>query len=52
MAHKGAEALNIYFKDKNIDVSMIITDMNMPIMTGAEFINKLREFHEFDSILL
>ena len=40
-ANNGAEALEIFNNDKDID--LIVTDINMPIMNGLEFIEKIRE---------
>ena len=41
-AANGAEALGIYL-DPAIRIDLVVTDMNMPIMTGLELIPKLRE---------
>ena len=41
VAYNGKEALNIVKKEKGI--SLILTDIKMPIMDGLEFIKRVRE---------
>jgi two-component system chemotaxis response regulator CheY len=41
-AINGEEGLSIYSKNKE-DICLVITDINMPIMNGIEFISCLRE---------
>ncbi len=49
VADNGKEALDKLseLKHKNINISMIITDLNMPVMSGTEFVVKLKENPEF-----
>lgn len=39
-AHDGIEALEIL---ENIEVDLILTDLNMPFMTGVQFTEKFKE---------
>ena len=41
-AVNGQDALEVYAKHKS-DICLIITDINMPIMNGIEFISSIRE---------
>ncbi len=36
--------------EKNPDVSLILLDINMPMMNGLEFIKKLKELGKYDHI--
>jgi CheY-like chemotaxis protein len=49
VADNGREALDKLseLKKRNINISIIITDINMPVMTGPEFVMKLKENPEF-----
>jgi CheY-like chemotaxis protein len=39
--HHGADAL-LYLKDHHADVAMVLLDLNMPVMNGIEFLQKVR----------
>jgi YesN/AraC family two-component response regulator len=39
-ANNGEEALNLY--KENLDIDIIITDINMPVMNGLELIENIR----------
>ncbi len=43
-ASNGKEALEII--EENSDISVVITDINMPVMNGILMIKKLREIHK------
>jgi CheY-like chemotaxis protein len=47
-AFNGKEALELL--EKGEVFNLIITDMNMPVMNGIEFVRKLREHSEFKDI--
>lgn len=51
-ATNGLDALEklMDLKKNNIYVSMIITDEDMPMMSGSDFIDKLRDYPEFNTI--
>ena len=42
-AKDGHEGLSLY-KDKQNDIDIIVADINMPILTGIEMLQKIREF--------
>lgn len=47
-ALNGQEALEKL--DKNPDVNMMLVDINMPLMNGLEFIQKVKELGKYDHI--
>jgi YesN/AraC family two-component response regulator len=50
-ANNGVQALEIFKNDKDID--LVVTDINMPIMNGLEFIEKIRETNkEFPIVIM
>ncbi len=51
LASNGEEALEI-FKNKQKDISILITDINMPKMNGMELISKVRELDKEIPILV
>ena len=48
-AYNGLEALN-YLKTSVNDVSLILTDVNMPVMNGYEFLDELKKDKELSLI--
>ncbi|MDR3569450.1 MAG: response regulator [Syntrophobacteraceae bacterium] len=46
-AENGAEALAML---KSVKVDLIVSDWNMPVMTGLEFLKKVRADEQFKSI--
>ncbi len=50
-APNGKEALEV--AKKNADLALVITDQNMPVMTGIEFIRELRQqaSHKFTPVV-
>ncbi|WP_320033974.1 response regulator [Halarcobacter sp.] len=42
IAENGKEALDIYHENKS-DIDLILTDINMPVMDGIEFISEVRK---------
>lgn len=46
-ASNGEDALN---KMKNIDVDLILTDINMPVMDGRRFLRRIRSSIRFNEI--
>ncbi|MBL0740469.1 response regulator [Chryseolinea lacunae] len=49
LAENGKEALRL-LQQKNIDVEAIFLDINMPVMDGWEFLNKLKNDHHYRDI--
>jgi two-component system chemotaxis response regulator CheY len=47
-AEDGQEALDVL--DKNKDVQIIFLDVNMPVMKGDEFLEKMRKMPEYNDI--
>jgi two-component system chemotaxis response regulator CheV len=48
--HNGADLLASVRNKKASDIALIITDIEMPVMGGREFIEKVRVHHEFDDV--
>jgi len=46
--YNGEEAFNCI--NANKDIKLILLDVNMPVMSGKEFLIKLRENSEFDDV--
>lgn len=46
-APNGEEALN---RMKNIDIDLILTDINMPVMDGRKFLRRVRSSIRFNEI--
>jgi CheY-like chemotaxis protein len=42
VAHDGAEAVEVY-KNHHSEISLVVTDLGLPVMTGMEEYSKLRE---------
>ena len=47
-ATNGEDAWKVL--NENIDISLIISDWNMPVLTGLEFLKRLRADHRFTLI--
>ncbi|WP_321315578.1 response regulator [Halarcobacter sp.] len=51
IAKDGKEALDIYHENKS-DIELILTDINMPIMDGIEFITEVRKEDDETPVLV
>jgi len=49
-AHNGQVALDIFKEDNDFD--LIVTDINMPVMNGLEFIEKVREINKDINVII
>jgi CheY-like chemotaxis protein len=49
VAHDGQEALEVFKKEK---VDIVITDLHMPVMTGTEFMKRIRKVSNVPIIIL
>jgi len=49
VANNGEEGLSLYKKSK---FDIVITDLSMPKMNGMDMIKKIKELHDFQSILI
>lgn len=49
-ADNGANGLEVLAQDP--DTVLVITDLNMPVMDGLEFINRVRELHKREEIAI
>jgi len=48
MLKQGLEAIKVL--NKNPDINLILCDWNMPVMTGLEFLVRLRKDEQFKHI--
>jgi putative nucleotidyltransferase with HDIG domain len=49
IAYNGAKALEIY---KNHHIDLVITDINMPLMNGIEFLKEIRNFDQNKEVII
>lgn len=49
IASNGQEAYELY---KHNEIDIVITDINMPIMSGSELIKQIQEYSEYEPMII